>query len=61
MDAIIAAFSQVFLVYPAVDTGSAGAVLGGRRVMTDLGYIGLTILVFGVLYLIVKGIETFER
>ena len=29
--------------------------------MQDLLYIGLTIVVFGVLLLIVKGIETFER
>jgi hypothetical protein len=29
--------------------------------MHDLLYIGLTIVVFGVLWLIVKGIETFER
>jgi hypothetical protein len=29
--------------------------------VSDLLYIGLTIVAFGVLYLIVKGIETFER
>jgi len=29
--------------------------------MLDLAYIGLTILVFAVLYLIVKGVEHFER
>jgi cell division protein FtsW (lipid II flippase) len=29
--------------------------------MEDLGFIGLTILAFAVLWLIVKGIETFER
>jgi hypothetical protein len=29
--------------------------------MLDLAYIGLTVLVFGVLYLIVKGVERFER
>jgi hypothetical protein len=27
----------------------------------DLAYIGLTILVFGVLWLILKGVERFER
>jgi cell division protein FtsW (lipid II flippase) len=27
----------------------------------DLGFIGLTILVFAVLYLILKGVERFER
>jgi hypothetical protein len=29
--------------------------------MQDLAYIGLTVLVFAVLYLIVKGVEHFER
>jgi hypothetical protein len=29
--------------------------------MLDLAYIGLTVLVFAVLYLIVKGVERFER
>ena len=29
--------------------------------MYDLLYIGLTIVVFGVLWLIVKGVENFER
>jgi hypothetical protein len=29
--------------------------------MQDLAYIGLTVLVFVVLYLIVKGVERFER
>jgi hypothetical protein len=29
--------------------------------MLDLLYVGLTIVVFGVLYLIVKGVERFER
>ncbi len=29
--------------------------------MLDLAFIGLTILVFAVLYLIVKGVERFER
>jgi hypothetical protein len=29
--------------------------------MLDLLYIGLTIVVFAVLYLIVKGVEHFER
>ena len=33
--------------------------LGGP--VEDLAYIGLTILVFGVLWLIVKGVERFER
>ena len=29
--------------------------------MSDVIYIGLTIVVFGVLYLILKGVERFER
>jgi hypothetical protein len=29
--------------------------------MEDLFYIGLTIVVFGVLWLILKGVERFER
>jgi hypothetical protein len=29
--------------------------------MQDLAYIGLTILVFAVLFLIVRGLERFER
>ena len=29
--------------------------------MQDLAYIGLTIVVFAVLWLIVKGVEHFER
>jgi hypothetical protein len=29
--------------------------------MQDLAYIGLTILVFAVLYLILRGVERFER
>lgn len=30
-------------------------------VMQDLAYIGLTIAVFAVLFLLVKGVERFER
>jgi hypothetical protein len=29
--------------------------------MQDLAYIGLTIVVFAVLFLLVKGVERFER
>jgi hypothetical protein len=29
--------------------------------MQDLAYIGLTILVFAVLFLLVRGVERFER
>ena len=37
----------------------AGVCVGGT--VSDLAYIGLTILVFAVLYLILKGVERFER
>ena len=46
---------------------SGRGVRAGRISLTpggpveDLAYIGLTILVFGVLWLIVKGVERFER
>jgi hypothetical protein len=29
--------------------------------MQDLAFIGLTVLVFGVLFLVLKGVERFER
>lgn len=29
--------------------------------MLDVAYVGLTILVFALLYLLVKGVERFER
>jgi hypothetical protein len=32
-----------------------------RNVMLDVLYIGLTIVVFAALYLLVKGVERFER
>jgi hypothetical protein len=32
-----------------------------RRTMQDLLYIGLTIVVFAALWLLVKGVERFER
>jgi hypothetical protein len=48
------------LVIPVAD-GAAGASSAWEATVSDLLYIGLTIVVFGVLYLIVKGIETFER
>jgi hypothetical protein len=37
----------------------AAAVLGGT--VQDLLYIGLTIVAFAVLWLLVKGVERFER
>jgi hypothetical protein len=38
---------------------SSNTVLGVT--VADLGYVALTLLVFGVLLLILKGIERFER
>jgi hypothetical protein len=49
-------------------TELSGSGMRARRIsltrggpVEDLAYIGLTILVFGVLWLIVKGVERFER
>jgi hypothetical protein len=42
-------------------TGGRTFVPRGRKPVSDLLYIGLTILGFGVLYLIVWGVERFER
>jgi hypothetical protein len=39
----------------------ATAPLEGNTEMADLGYVVLTLAVFGVLLLILKGIERFER
>jgi hypothetical protein len=61
MDTIRSAVSQVFLICPAGRRAAGLTVARGRRVVSDLLYIGLTFVGFGVLYLIVKGIETFER
>jgi hypothetical protein len=61
MDAILSALSQVFLVCLAGRRAARPSFRGGRRPMQDLLYIVLTFVGFGVLYLIVKGIETFER
>ena len=52
------------LVSPLVSTRCTGPVLGIRTqegFMQDVLYVALTIVVFGVLWLIVKGIENFER
>jgi hypothetical protein len=46
-----------FTTYPARTT--SGTPLGVT--VWDLFYVGLTIVVFAVLLLILKGIETFER
>jgi hypothetical protein len=61
MDAIFSGFAQVSLSHPGCQDGAAGASSAWEATVSDLLYIGLTIVVFGVLYLIVKGIETFER
>jgi tetrahydromethanopterin S-methyltransferase subunit B len=61
MDPLESAFSQVRLQsHP--DRGRAvrvAAVLGGT--VQDLLFIGLTIVAFVVLWLLVKGVERFER
>ena len=44
---------------PDERAGGVRLCVGGP--VEDLAYIGLTILVFGVLWLIVKGVERFER
>ena len=48
---------------PEVAAGQVGRVqvTPRRSPVLDLVYIGLTIVVFGVLWLIVKGVEHFER
>jgi hypothetical protein len=42
-------------------TGPGTGVTPRRVPMLDVLYVGLTIVVFAVLYLIVKGVERFER
>ena len=44
---------------PGASSTSSGTPLGVT--VWDLFYVGLTIVIFAVLILIVKGIETFER
>jgi hypothetical protein len=48
-----------------VHWGCCGAVVGApsprRTLMLDLLYIGITIVVFAVLWLLVKGVEHFEH
>jgi hypothetical protein len=44
---------------PQASSTTSGTPLGVT--VWDLFYVGLTIVVFAVLLLIVKGIETFER
>jgi hypothetical protein len=43
----------------STDAARAGAVRGGT--VSDLLYIGLTIVVFAALWLLVEGVERFER
>lgn len=64
MDAIFSAFSQVSLMCPAAGPAAGRQTCAGVRVggiVSDLACIGLTILVFAVLYLILTGVERFER
>jgi len=49
---------------PEARTGRANSISDGTSLgvtVSDLLYIGLTIVVFAVLILIVKGVERFER
>jgi hypothetical protein len=61
MDPLKSAFSQVGL--PCQLSAASGvpglAVRGGT--VSDLLYIGLIIVVFAALWLLVKGVERFER
>jgi hypothetical protein len=61
MEPVHACFPQVSLTRPAAITGVGRVPDAWRRPVWDLFYIGLTIVVFGVLWLIVKGVERFER
>ena len=45
---------------PGVLASAAEQMQGSERV-SDVIYVGLTIVVFAVLFLILKGIESFER
>jgi len=55
------AFTQVSLGCPAAGKGAGRGLTPGRRPVSDLLYIGLTIVVFAALYLVLKGVERFER
>jgi hypothetical protein len=61
MDSKFSALSQVSLICPAAGRRAGRVPYAWRRPVNDLLYIGLTIVVFGVLYLILKGVERFER
>jgi hypothetical protein len=61
MDPAKSAFSQVGLHrYPGCEGLQPGCAVRGGTV-SDLLYIGLTIVVFAALWLLVKGVERFER
>jgi hypothetical protein len=61
MDALKSAFPQVRLrCQPGARQGARGGAVRGGTVQ-DLLYIGLTIVVFATLWLLVKGVERFER
>jgi hypothetical protein len=61
MDRLLPASAQVSLVSAAGHRVSGRFRESGGNPVADLGYIGLTILVFAVLWLLVKGVERFER
>jgi hypothetical protein len=60
MNAIPASFLRVHWGHRACHRGALCPRTQGGLV-EDLAYIGLTILVFAVLWLLVKGVEHFER
>jgi hypothetical protein len=60
MDAAHVPFQEIHWGH-RVPSGCAHAPECRGGLVEDLAYIGLTILVFGVLWLIVKGVERFER
>jgi hypothetical protein len=61
MEALSPLFPQVKLHSHARPRQRAGNARARGGTVWDLFYIGLTIVVFGVLWLLVKGVERFER
>ena len=61
MDGLRAAFSQVGLPCHPDEKGCARGVAVRGGTVSDLLYIGLIIVVFAALWLLVKGVERFER
>jgi hypothetical protein len=56
------AIQMMLLAQHGLPPAMSGTVIKEyRKKMADLGYVVLTLAVFGVLLLILKGIERFER